>query len=173
MSARALITLGSVLGLVFGTVNVVVSLLNPVIEDTPLTLLGFYGPMFAAWGLAGYRAFQRTHRLRHAAGAGALVALVTFTVLTVIVIARMNLSLDTIVERPDWRNMVAAYPSSGFDSFRAYANYVYLTGAPFKLFVASMIGLASGSTGAAFAGGHGSTFAPRPSGGDKRDHDGR
>jgi hypothetical protein len=151
MSARFVVTLGILFGLVFGAVNIVVSLLNPVIEDTPLTLLGFYGPMFAAWGFTGYRAFHRTRQLRHAAAAGALVALISFTVLTVVVVARMNLSLDTIVERPDWRNMVATYPQSGFDSFRAYANYVYLTGAPFKLLVASMIGLASGSMGGVVA----------------------
>ena len=147
MAARSVVTLGIVLGVVFGTVNIIVSVLDPVIEDTPLTLLGFYGPMFAAWGFAGYRTGQRTRRLTHSAGAGALIALATFTVLTSIVIARMNVTLDTIVDRPDWRNMVANYPASGFDSFRVYVNYVYLTGAPFKILVASAIGALSGLVG--------------------------
>ena len=147
MPARSIVTLGIVLGVVFGAWNVIVSVLNPVMDDTPLALLGFYGPMFGSWGYSGYRAFQRTGRLPHAAGTGALVAFGTFTVFTVIVIARMNVTLDTIVERPDWRNMVRTYADSGFDSFRAYANYVYLTGAPLKIVVASSIGAASGWIG--------------------------
>jgi hypothetical protein len=33
--------------------------------------------------------------------------LVTFVVLTAIVIARINLSMDTVSQRADWRNLVA------------------------------------------------------------------
>jgi hypothetical protein len=43
--------------------------------------------------------------------------------------------------------MVANYRRSNFDSFRAYANYVYLTGAPFKIAVAATIGTGSGLIG--------------------------
>jgi len=93
-----------------------------------------------------------TNRLPRAAAARALVAFATFTVLTVIVIARMDVTLGTIVDRPDWRNMVANYPGSGFKSFRAYANYVYLTGAPFKIAVASTIGALRGLIGGVVGG---------------------
>jgi len=62
------------------------------------------------------------------------------------------LSLDPIVRRPDWQNMVARYPESGFESFRAYVNYIYLTGAPFKILVASMIGALSGFVGGVVSG---------------------
>jgi hypothetical protein len=149
---RQLVAFGALLGLVFGTWNIVASVVAPVMDDTPLALLSFYGPMFAAWGFAGSTAFRRTRRFRSAAAAGGMVALVTFVVFTVIVIARMNLSLDTIVRRPDWQNMVARYPESGFGSFRAYANYIYLTGAPFKIAVASMIGVLSGFVGGVVSG---------------------
>jgi hypothetical protein len=44
---------GLVLGFVFGTWNVVISILAPLMDDTPLTLASFYGPMFTAWGVAG------------------------------------------------------------------------------------------------------------------------
>ena len=60
--------------------------------------------------------------------------------LTAIVIARVNLSLDVMSQRPDWRNLVARFEESGFDSFRLFVNYVYITGTPFKLAVASAIG---------------------------------
>ena len=147
MNARSIITVGAVLGLIFGGWNALVSVLFPVIDDTPLTLLAFYGPMFAAWGVAGGRAFARSQRLSRAAVAGALVAFVTFAVFTAIVILRVNLTLETIVQRPDWPTMVANYPDSGFDSFRAYVNYTYVSGAPFKIGVASAIGAICGSIG--------------------------
>jgi len=44
-------------------------------------------------------------------------------------------------------DVVANYPASGFDSFRVYVNYVCLTGAPFKILVASAIGGLSGLVG--------------------------
>ena len=114
---------GLVLGLVFGTWNIVISILAPLMDDTPLTLASFYGPMFTAWGVAGGAAYRRTRRLPRAALSGATVALVTFIVLTAIVIARVNLSLDVMSQRPDWRNLVARFGESGFDSFRLYINY--------------------------------------------------
>jgi hypothetical protein len=139
---------GLVLGLVFGTWNVVSAILVPLMDDTPLTLASFYGPMFTAWGVAGGAAYRRTRRLPRAALSGATVALVTFIVLTAIVIVRVNLSLDLMSQRPDWRTLVARFEESGFDNFRLYVNYIYLTGVPFKLAVATAIG---GATG--FAGG--------------------
>ena len=138
---------GLVLGLVFGTWNVVISILAPLMDDAPLSLASFYGPMFMAWGVAGGAAYRRTRRLPRAALSGATVALVTFIVLTAIVIARVNLSLDVMSQRPDWRNLVARFEESGFDSFRLYVNYVYITGAPFKLAVATAIGGAAGLVG--------------------------
>ena len=107
---------GLVLGLVFGTWNVVITILVPLMDDTPLTLASFYGPMFTAWGVAGGAAYRRTGRLPRAALSGATVALVTFAVLTAIVIARVNLSLDVMSQRPDWRNLVARFGESGFDA---------------------------------------------------------
>ena len=106
--------------------------LVPLMDDTPLTLASFYGPMFTAWGVAGAAAYGRTRRrLPRAALSGATVALVTLTVLTAIVIARVNLSLDLMSQRGlgTWSRI----PESGFDSFRVYVNYVYISGAPFKL----------------------------------------
>jgi hypothetical protein len=138
---------GLVLGLVFGTWNVVMSILAPLMDDTLLTLASFYGPMFTAWGVAGGIAYRRTRRLPRAALSGAIVALVTFSVLTAIVITRVNLSVDLMSQRPDWRNLVARFEESGFDSFRLYVNYVYLTGTPFKLAVATAIGGAAGLVG--------------------------
>ena len=131
----------------FGAWNVIVSVLAPRMDDTPLALLSFYGPMFVAWGYAGHAAYRRTQRLGRSVSAGAIAGLMTFIVLTTVVIARVNVALSVVSERPDWRNMVAGYPQSGFDSFRAYANYIYIVGAPFKIAVAATIGAACGFIG--------------------------
>jgi hypothetical protein len=53
VSLRQRVMLGAALGLIFGAWNVIVSVLAPLTDDTPLALLSFYGPMFAAWGFAG------------------------------------------------------------------------------------------------------------------------
>ena len=42
------------------------------------------------------------------------------------------------------------FQASGFQSLRAYANYAYVTGAPFKILVASMIGSLTGLVGGFF-----------------------
>jgi hypothetical protein len=141
------VTFGLALGLAFGVWNLVVTSLMPLVDDSPLALAGFYGPMFQMWGLAGWMAARRTGRLAAAVKAGATVAFVTFVVFNATVILRVNLFLEIIKHRDDWRNMVANFPASGFDSFRAYVNYVYITGLPFWILVATIIGTGCGAIG--------------------------
>ena len=147
MTTWTAICVGLLLGAAFSAWNVIASRIAPLAEDTPGALLLFYGPMFAAWAVAGLMSSRRTTRIGDCAKAGALVALVTFLVLTAVVIARVNFFLDITSQRPDWQNLMARYQSSGFSSLRAYANYVYFTGAPFKLLVASSIGALCGLLG--------------------------
>jgi len=142
------VAIGGALGLVFGAWNIIAAELAPLADDTPAALLAFYGPMFIAWAAAGFIAVRKTGRLRDGPRTGALVAFVTFVVLTAFVIARVNLVLDLTSQRPDWQNLMARYPTSGFRSLRTYVNYIYFTGAPFKLLVATAIGGLFG-----FAGG--------------------
>lgn len=141
------VTLGAVLGAVFGAWNLIFTWLAPLAEDTPIALAGFYGPMFVIWGFAGFAAYRRTGRLTEAVKVGATVGFVTFVVFDVSAIVRVNLFLDTIRQRSDWRNLVLNYQASGFKSLRTYANYVYLTDAHLKILVASMIGAGSGLIG--------------------------
>ena len=70
---------------------------------------------------------------------------------TSLVFARVNIFLEEIRGRLDWANLVATYPSSGFESFRAYANYIGVTGAPFKMLVATVIGTVFGVIGGLLA----------------------
>jgi len=144
------VKLGLALGAVFGLWNLMASVLDPLAEDTPLALLNFYGPMFTVWGLAGLAASRRTGLIQSGVTVGTTVAFVTFVVFTLAVIGRVNLFLDVASQRPDWENLGAGFQVSGFESFRTYANYVYLTSAPFKIIVASLIGAVTGLVGGVF-----------------------
>lgn len=139
--------LGLVLGVLFGLWNLIATRLDPLAEDTIPALLVFYGPMFAVWGFAGFRACRQSGRLANAVVAGAIVAFSTFVVFVVARLITVNLSLDVTSQRLDWQNLLARFRASGFESLRAFANYEYLTGAPFKIFVASLIGAGFGLVG--------------------------
>ena len=145
--SRGALVVGLTLGAVFSALNVISAYIAPLEDDTLPALAAFYGPMFVAWGVAGFLASRGSERITDGIKAGTLVALATFVVLTIVVIVRVNLSLAVVSQRPDWRNLVARFESSGFSSLRAYVNYIYLTGAPFKIFVATSIGALFGFLG--------------------------
>lgn len=143
--------LGVLIGLGFGAYTILSTWLDPFSDDTVAAVLSFYLPMFTLWGVAGFAAGRRSGRLLHAVQFGALVAFVTFTIFHFAVMLRVNLFLDQIAVREDWGTLVYDYSQSGFHSLRAYANYVYVTGAPFKIFVATAIGAVFGLIGGLFA----------------------
>jgi hypothetical protein len=147
---RSPVLLGLILGAGFGLWNLIATRLNPLADDDLIPLLVFYGPMFTIWGIAGFGATRRTARILDAVKVGATVAFVTFVVYTLAVIVRVNLFLDAMSQRPDWQNLMERFQASGFESLRAYANYRYVTGAPFKILVASMIGAVTGLIGGFF-----------------------
>lgn len=141
------VLLGLLLGTAFGLWNLIATRLDPLAEDTPIALLAFYGPMFAIWGVAGFRAARRTGQLMDGVKVGATVAFATFVVYALTQFVRVNLFLDTISQRSDWQNLMARFRNSGYESLRWYVNYVGLMGAPFKILVASIIGAGTGLVG--------------------------
>jgi hypothetical protein len=142
--------LGLLLGVIFSLWNLTATRLNPLAEDTVAALLMFYGPMFTIWGLAAFAATRRTGRLVDGAKVGATIAFVTFVVFVVARIVGVNLFLEATSQRADWQNLMIRFRASGFESLRLYANYEYLTGAPLKILVASVIGLCMGLVGGVF-----------------------
>lgn len=150
MTSRSSVLLGVAVGAAFGLWNLVATQLDPLAEDSPAALLLFYGPMFAIWSAAGFVASRRSGRLLDGIKAGAIVAAATFVVFDLLVFVRVNLFLETISRRADWQNLLLRYQNSGFESFRAYANYEYITGAPFKALVSSIIGAVMGCVGGLF-----------------------
>ena len=146
-SYRSSAILGVLVGAGFGIWNLIATRLDPLSDDTPVALLAFYGPMFAIWGSAGFRASRRTGRLQDGVRVGATVAFVTFVVYVITQFVRVNVFLEALTQRADWQNLMTRFRESGFGSLRWYVNYVGLTGAPFKILVASGIGAIMGLIG--------------------------
>ena len=143
---RTLLT-GCVLGVVFGVADILLTALAPLSDDTIPALLMFYGPMFAAWAALSYRASRRSGRLRDGIATGAIVAFGTFCAFYLVNMVRVNLFLPDLTARADWQNMMQRFRESGAASLRWFVNTVYLTGAPFKIGAASLIGAAMGLVG--------------------------
>ena len=60
---------------------------------------------------------------------------------------RVNVFLEELTERADWHDVLRRFRISGFSSLRLFVNIDYLKGAPFKIGVASVIGLVMGLVG--------------------------
>lgn len=141
------VKLGAVLGVVFSTWNLLATWLQPLADDTPAALLTFYGPMFLAWGVAGFAATRRSRRVIEAAKIGATVALVTFVVFSFANLVRINLFLDEMPLRADWQNLMARFHARGSNSLRIFVNQDFAKGAPLKIGVTSIIGASTGLVG--------------------------
>ena len=139
--------LGLIVGLVFGSVNLVFTWLYPLDDDSPGALLRFYGPMFFLWALISFRAARGSGRLLSGVTTGMLVAFATFCIYDALVLLRVNLFLNDLTGRADWQNMMIRFQASGFDSLRLFVNLDYVKGAPLKITVASMVGAVMGTIG--------------------------
>ena len=138
---------GLAVGLIFGSVNLLMTSLYPLAEDTPAALLRFYGPMFFVWALASFRAARRTGRLVSGITTGLTVAFATFLAFDLLILVRVNLFLHELTGRTDWQNMMIRFRASDIDSLRLFVNFDYLTRAPLKLGVSCAIGVAMGTVG--------------------------
>jgi hypothetical protein len=139
--------LGLIVGVVFGSVNLIVTWLDPLKEDTPGALLRFYGPMFLVWAFASFRAARRSGRVSAGLTTGLSVAIATFVAFDLLILLRINLFLDELTGRDDWRYMMMRFRASDFDSLRVFVNLDYVRGAPFKLGVSCAIGVLMGLIG--------------------------
>jgi hypothetical protein len=144
---RSSLRLGLLVGLIFGTVNLVFSWLFPLEDDTIVALLRFYGPMFFIWAFASFRAAQRDGQLLSGVTTGVVVAFATFCVFDLLNILRVNLFLNELTGRADWQSIIARFGASGSSNFRAFVTLDYLKGAPFKIGAASAIGAVMGAIG--------------------------
>lgn len=138
---------GLVLGLIFGIVDLLLTWVAPLSDDSIPALLRFYGPMFFSWALVSFRSVRRSGRLSTGVTAGVVVAFGTFCMFYVLNLLRVNLFLAELTGRADWQSMMERFRASEFDSLRVFVNVEYLKGAPFKIGVASVIGVPMGLVG--------------------------
>ena len=54
------LAVGLVLGVVFSVLNVISAYVAPLADDSLTAIAAFYGPMFLAWGLAGFAAARNS-----------------------------------------------------------------------------------------------------------------
>jgi hypothetical protein len=139
--------LGFVVGLAFGCVNLLLTWLDPLEDDTLGTLLLFYGPMFFVWAAASFRAAQRSGQVMSGLKTGAIVAIGTFVVYDFLIFLRVNFFLTELTDRGDWQYMMTRFRASGSDSLRAFVNVDYAKGIPLKLAMSCAIGLMMGAAG--------------------------
>jgi hypothetical protein len=132
--------LGVILGIAFGAVNLLVTWLSPLADDSPGALLRFYGPMFLLWGVAAFRATRRSGRFLSGVTTGLCVAFATFCVFDALVLLRVNLFLGELTGRDDWQSMLRRFHTSSFESLRLFINLDYIKDAPLKIATASAIG---------------------------------
>jgi hypothetical protein len=139
--------LGVIVGLLFGSVNLLATWLDPLQDDTPATLLLFYGPMFSIWALVSFLAARRTGRFSSGVTTGVAVAFATFCLFEAFIVLRVNLFLERLTDRVDWQRLMARFLASGDPSLRSFVNLEYLRGAPLKIATASAIGGIMGALG--------------------------
>ena len=147
---RDSVRVGVVVGLVFGSWNVLYSWLYPLADDTPSALLAFYGPMFSLWAAAAFVATRRTGKVFTGMLTGAVVAFATFCVYDLLVVLRVNLFLDELTGRADWQNLLSQFRASGYESLRMFVNVENIKGAPLKIGIATVLGAVFGLVGGTF-----------------------
>lgn len=138
---------GLLVGLVFGCINLVLSWWHPLDDDSPGSLLAFYGPMFAIWAASAFWAVQRGDRVMWGLATGAVAAFATFCVYDLLILIRVNIFLPELVERADWQRLMTRFEASGSGSLRLFVTLDYVKGLPLKNTVASLIGAIMGLVG--------------------------
>jgi len=150
--------IGLIVGLFFGTVNLILTWLRPLEDDSPAALLRFYGPMFFVWAWTSFKAARRSGRLASGVTTGLSIALTTFIAFDLFILLRVNLFLNDLTGRADWQNMMLRFRASNFDSLRLFVNVDYVKAVPLKITVSCGIGMLMGLVGGLL--GRSAGFAP-------------
>ena len=146
------VTWGLAIGVAAGALNLIGTAIEPLADDTPGGMSIWAGGLLFLWILTSLGAARRTRRFRDAVTAGVLVGAATMAVLHLAAIVRVNVFLEQIRHRSDWQNLVARFQASDFRSFRAYANYEYVSQTPQLLALGAIVGAVSGALGGAVSG---------------------
>jgi hypothetical protein len=148
LSFASPLTLGLAFGSMLGVWNLIDTAYEPLADDSAGTMLVFAAVLLAVWALVAFLAGHRRRSFRDAVVAGVLVGAATLVMFNLANYIRVNVFLDTIQHREDWRNLMARYRESDFHSLRAYVNYDYVWGT----FVVTSLGAAAGCVSGVIGG---------------------
>jgi hypothetical protein len=146
------VAFGIAIGTLLGAWILVDTVVSPLADDTALGVGGMFGGVFLLLGIPGFLARSRGGHFADAIRAGAIAGAITFALFLLVGILRVNLFLDTIRDRSDWQNLVADFGRSGFQSLRAYANYVYAKQIVVIPAIGTIAGVISGAIGGLLGG---------------------
>jgi len=145
-----------IVGLAFGTAlgvwNLVSTAVDPLSDDSAGIMLTFVAVLLGTWGLVAFLAGRRKRSFRDAVVAGVIVGAATITMFNLANYVRVNVFLDSIQYRDDWRNLMARFHESDARSLRAFVNREYLTGTFVVTSLGAVAGGVSGLIGGAVSG---------------------
>jgi hypothetical protein len=148
LSFASPLTLGLAFGTALGAFNLISTAVDPLGDDSAGVMLTFAAMLLGTWSLVAFVAGGRRRSFRDAVVAGVLVGTATLLMYNFANYIRVNVFLDTIQHRDDWRNLMARYRESHFHSLRAYVNYDYAGGT----FVVTSLGAAAGCVSGVIGG---------------------
>jgi hypothetical protein len=146
------LTLGLGFGTALGAFNLISTAVDPLSDDSAAVMLTFAALLLSAWSLVAFVAGRRTRNFRDAVVAGVLVGAATLVMYNLANYIRVNVFLDTIQHRDDWRNLMVRYRESNFHSLRAFVNYDYALPTFLVTSLGAAAGCLSGVIGGAISG---------------------
>jgi hypothetical protein len=141
-----------IVGLAFGTAlgvwNLVSTAVDPLSDDSAGVMLTFGAGLLGTWSLVAFLAGRRRRSFRDAVVAGVIVGAATITMFNLANDIRVNVFLDSIQHRDDWRNLMVRFHESEARSLRAFVNREYVTGT----FIVTSLGAVAGGVSGLIGG---------------------
>jgi len=143
------VMLGLAFGAVLGVANLIDTAYEPLSDDSAGAMLTYIAILVGVWTVAALAAGRRRQSFRDAIVAGVLVGGATLAMCNLANYIRVNLFLDAIRDREDWRNLMARYRESHVQSLRVFVNYDYLKATVAVTSLGAAAGCVSGVVGGA------------------------
>jgi hypothetical protein len=141
-----------IVGIAFGTAlgvwNLVSTAVDPLSHDSAGVMLTFGAGLLGTWSLVAFLAGRRRRSFRDAVVAGVIVGAATITMFNLANYIRVNVFLDSIQHRDDWRNLMVRFHESEARSLRGFVNREYVTGT----FIVTLLGAVAGGVSGLIGG---------------------
>jgi hypothetical protein len=151
------LAVGLAFGAFLGIANLIDTAVEPLADDTAPRMLTLASMVLVTWAVIAFLAARRAGNFRQAVVAGMLVGAGTLFMFGLANAIRINVFLDTIQYRDDWRNLMARYRESGDTSLRAFVNRDHLTPMLGVIGIGAAAGAVCGMIGGALSAAIGRT----------------